>query len=499
MQTRAALHVGLYLDSNDAESTDLQDLARWFHPRIARVSVLPAVARARSTGMRLVDAYEGQRRRSVGSAPAGERSNEPVASEAGLAIDLLVVWGKLDCDPIPMPPLGVLEVTLSDAYDAPNDAAGFWEVYHRDDATWFSIHWRDAAGRRLVFRESIQTRYRFGMNRSRLVARAVHHVQRQIIDLLEANEARATRTSESIEAISAGHPGIRHALGYAVRDLRRRAASLVWRLLGRDKRWSVSYRLEPWNEVDMRRALDIRNPAGHFLADPFPFEHDGTRHVFVEDYDFATKLGAICVYEVDEHGAKAVGTALAEPFHLSFPFLFRHEEQLYMLPETSQARQIRVYRCEAFPLRWTLHKVLRDDVSAVDTMLFERGGRWWMLTNIDTAGGDEFGSELHVFHADSPLATEWVPHPGNPVVTDSRCARNGGLLRDGERIFRVAQRQGFDQYGKSSAIFEIVELGPTSYAERLVRQISPSFRHGALGTHHLASTGGITTFDYVHR
>ena len=61
---------------------------------------------------------------------------------------------------------------------------------------------------------------------------------------------------------------------------------------------------------------------------------------------------------------------LEENFHLSYPFLFHHEKELYMCPETHEAKDIRLYKCVDFPLKWKFAKTLIKNVSAVDTNIF---------------------------------------------------------------------------------------------------------------------------------
>jgi hypothetical protein len=91
--------------------------------------------------------------------------------------------------------------------------------------------------------------------------------------------------------------------------------------------------------------------------------------------------------------------------------------------------------------------LLMSGVNAVDTLIFERNGKWWMLTTLDSADTGDCYSQLYLFHADSPASDRWTSHPKNPIIIDPDCGRNAGLLRDGERVFRVAQGQGFRQYG----------------------------------------------------
>jgi hypothetical protein len=168
-----------------------------------------------------------------------------------------------------------------------------------------------------------------------------------------------------------------------------------------------------------------------------------------------------------------------------------------MCPETSGNRDIRIYKCLEFPLTWKLEKVVMTDLSAVDSMLFEKDGRWWLLTNIDPAQWVDFSLELHIFHADSPLAEVWHPHPGNPLLIDASRTRNGGLIRQGERLFRVAQGLGLDIYGKRATVHEIVQLDESHYVEKRRRVIEPTFKKGIAGTHHLHSNDTYTVFDFL--
>jgi hypothetical protein len=236
---------------------------------------------------------------------------------------------------------------------------------------------------------------------------------------------------------------------------------------------------------------------GRYWADPFVYTRAGRTFCFVEDLDPRTNRGHITALEVVSSRLVELGVALREPFHLSFPFVFEHQGELYMCPETSAAREVRLYRCLEFPLRWQLAQVLMRGVFAADPLLFEKGGRWWMLANIDEAETGDHCSELYLFSADSPLSTRWTPHPQNPLLVDSIGGRNGGLILDGEKCYRIGQCQGFDRYGESLRVYEIKELTPERYAEELVGEIKPDFRKGLRGTHHLSTDGTTTVVDHA--
>ena len=87
-----------------------------------------------------------------------------------------------------------------------------------------------------------------------------------------------------------------------------------------------------------------------FQADPFLFSHGGRTWMFFEDFPHATRKGVIAVCEIDASGHPgAPRVVLEEPFHLSYPFVFEHDGEIYMLPETAAAGCIRLYHADPFP------------------------------------------------------------------------------------------------------------------------------------------------------
>ncbi len=376
---------------------------------------------------------------------------------------------------------------------------GFWEVYHRSDYTGFILQrlTEELDGGDVLVRGSFPTAWYCLQNQAALFEKSNHHLKR-----LLAQVARTGELPEPLPHWPYSHPLLRRpnatqAMRYAA-GLGQVVLRKTWRRLrGRGERWHVAYLRGDWRRASLWRGKEIANPPHRFLADPFVITREGRSYCFVEDLDYRTGRGSIAVHELGDEGATDLGYVLQESFHLSFPFLFEYDGQLFMCPETGANRDIRVYRCVEFPLRWELASVLMNDIDAVDTMLFARDGRWWMLTNIDATGLGEFSAELSVFWSTDPLSQQWTPHPLNPVITDADRARNAGLLIDADRLFRVSQRQGYDIYGKGARISEIVSLSESDYVEEAVVTIEPRFRDGIHGTHHMHSDGHYTVFDFV--
>ena len=70
------------------------------------------------------------------------------------------------------------------------------------------------------------------------------------------------------------------------------------------------------------------------------------------------------------------GIVLREPFHLSYPYVFRWRGQWYMTPETLDAGCIRLYRARRFPADWEHVAELLPGAGA-DPSPFRWAGCWW--------------------------------------------------------------------------------------------------------------------------
>jgi hypothetical protein len=435
--------------------------------------------------------------RSLGSRGGG--LNEPdAAAIKNLDLDLLIAFGTevLLEDPLTVARLGILFVDYAEGCVRPDALAGFWETYFRMDTTAFAVRrGTSAGGRETLIRGRVGTQFYYLLNQAALRDKAIHCLETLVERAATARALPAAVPKLSLEEHRLGAPGVRQGLSYLVRMLWLTAWRTGLRAFRIESRWNVGFVRTGWRDVDHSRAVVIKNPPWRYLADPFVISREGKDFCYVEDYDIATHRGRISVYELGSDGGVFLGVALDETFHLSFPYLFEYGGNLYMCPETSGNNDIRIYRCVDFPLRWQLEKTIMKDILAVDSMLFEKDSKWWMLTNIDPLQSGDF-LELHIFSANSPLDDMWKAHSQNPIYVDASCARNAGLVKDGGRLFRMAQAQGFDFYGKSVSINEIVELDENAFVEQRIRTITPTFRKGIAGTHHLHSNGSVTVFDF---
>jgi hypothetical protein len=299
-------------------------------------------------------------------------------------------------------------------------------------------------------------------------------------------------------------PRLRETLGYVGRmtgELVRRAWLVVSARLGlRPGMFCIN--LAQGDPLKFKPALaKAVKPQGNcYHADPFLWQHGDETWCFFETFDYPTGTGHISVGRLESDVLMDIRKVLDPGYHVSFPFLFEHGGELFMMPESCAMRRIELWRCTGFPDRWELHATALEGTNAADSMVAEIDGQWWLFTNLSDDPFDDMSSELHLFRADSPMLERLEPHPLNPVVFDSRCARNAGrvLMRDGVRL-RPAQDNSHGTYGYGLNLMRIDELTMECYRESLTRSIDPKFKPGIIGCHHIDVLGDQIVFDVRHR
>lgn len=205
----------------------------------------------------------------------------------------------------------------------------------------------------------------------------------------------------------------------------------------------------------------------NFVADPFLYIQDDTFYVFYETKNAVTMQGDIGVSKSTDRGAtwKQLGIALDEDWHLSYPYVFNYNDQIYMMPESSQKGELRLYRAVNFPLQWRLEKVLIKK-PIIDAFLIKHGTKYWIFGSDHSVFGAKKNGELEIYHSDSPLGP-WKLHKKNPIhnVDKSLGARNGGrpFVYNGH-LYRVGQDCG-ETYGKRIRTFRVDVLTEEDYKE----------------------------------
>lgn len=286
---------------------------------------------------------------------------------------------------------------------------------------------------------------------------------------------------------------------WALRRIRRKGTRALEKLSGNEAKWHVAWRKTAAGDdtraaplrIEQFRTLD--DGGASYFADPFLFIHEGATHVFVEEVPTSTGRGVISHFTLDAQGmASRPRIVLDTGSHLSYPQVFAHDGTIFMMPESSAAGGLDLYRASNFPHAW--EKVARLIEGRVhDATLFTHEGRLWIA-----AGSESFQSSswdgLSLFYADQ-LAGPWQPHALNPVLIDAGGARPAGpLWQDALGALMRPAQDCTNGYGGALTLKRVVDLSPERFSEETIGPVS--FASTAIkGPHTLGRAEGLEVVD----
>lgn len=179
------------------------------------------------------------------------------------------------------------------------------------------------------------------------------------------------------------------------------------------------------------------------------------------------------------------GIALKESFHLSYPCVFEHNDELYMLPETLDAGEMCLYRAKDID-QFEMIRSFLPGQWADSTMLYHEGLFWIFTCSNPTDNG-----EMCIFYSDS-IYGEWIGHPSNPVFSNSphKARQAGKFFYYNGSLYRVAQDCS-ERYGFAVNCFKVLELDRHEYLEQPYSVDGPLLIDGndcewaSFGVHHI--------------
>ncbi len=274
-----------------------------------------------------------------------------------------------------------------------------------------------------------------------------------------------------------------------------------WELLFCQAEWNIGVIQKPIHSLlnNTTPAVSwITKPAAAFWADPFACLREETLHILFEEYPYRIKShGVISKMELPTGSLKGKITRMAPPkIHMSYPYLFEHEQVLYCVPETSAACELALYAAEPSLKSWKKKAVLIKGVAAVDATLIRHNQTWWLFCGHKKEDNDVSQNfNLFLWHAPS-LEGPWQPHPGNPVKCDVRSSRPAGtpFIHEGV-LYRPAQDCS-STYGKRVVINKITALSLEAFHEEPVAAVEadPTGPYPD-GLHTLSAAGGYVVVD----
>ena len=125
--------------------------------------------------------------------------------------------------------------------------------------------------------------------------------------------------------------------------------------------WNIAIRKSKQGDVltDLETPFNIlKNNISSWCADPFVFTYKEETYIFAEIYDYKLCRGTIGYAILRDGNIGKWNQVIVEDHHLSYPFIFEYDENVYIIPESSQNNTLDVYKAVDFPDKWEKQKTL---------------------------------------------------------------------------------------------------------------------------------------------
>ena len=267
--------------------------------------------------------------------------------------------------------------------------------------------------------------------------------------------------------------------------------------------WSRLFMMQQWNVALIRMSIHdfLRQPAdapktflklknrSTFNADCFGRKQGNHTAVLFEELDYSKEAkGALVVALVDHEGTeikRIKPSGIADTTHLSYPYLFEEDGDVYLVPESGAQKKVILYKAEQFPARWKEESVLLNGAYYFDASLLKYENKYWLFFTLHDQMFDA-NLHLHLAYSDT-IGGPYTLHLQNPVKVSARSARPAGTMFKDQNGRLIRPAQNFCKtYGGSIVLNEVIKLNEKEYEEREAGELVPFDKYYKDGLHTLS-------------
>lgn len=212
----------------------------------------------------------------------------------------------------------------------------------------------------------------------------------------------------------------------------------------------------------------VKNSFRYWRADPFLFEHNGETYIFAELFDRLKGKGKIGVAKIKNGKCGKFKICLDLPWHLSYPCVYKQNNEIYMVPECARSGKITVYKSKNFPYEWEEAYVLYEGAGVDTTPVQIEGHPFGFFTTLKTKDNKK-NNCLYYIDNESKQA--------KLLIENDLTVRSAGLIFNlGNRLLRPSQDCEIT-YGGGLYFKEMVSLPFKEYSEKKFLRIDASDIH----------------------
>jgi hypothetical protein len=235
----------------------------------------------------------------------------------------------------------------------------------------------------------------------------------------------------------------------------------------------------------------------YYSADPFLLKtKNGNYHLFFEYFPSDESYGKISLMTFNNDFELLDQKILLDTkSHLSYPFIFKENDNIYVFPESGDAGSLSCYLYD--PLKQSLNfqqEIMK--LPLLDSTILKYDNKYWIFGTLK--GIDSTNKKLYIYFSKS-LMGPYTPHPCNPVINSlNACRPAGNLIEVDGAIYRPSQNCE-KIYGESVTISKITILNESDYFEEPYMVIdmkkNSDTNHGMIGLHTINALDDIIIVD----
>lgn len=239
------------------------------------------------------------------------------------------------------------------------------------------------------------------------------------------------------------------------------------------------------------------NFTDRFFADPFILSADDSKiEVLVEELLYKTKKGLISLLTIDRKTYELLEkkTMLDMPYHQSYPFILRQDEEVFVMPEASLSGGLYVYKYNPQAKALEERKCIINE-PLLDSTIIKSGSKYLLFC---TRRGNNSNKDLYIYESSQPFG-HYMLISNRPVISTLSGARPAGYMRRvNGRLIRVAQVCD-NRYGESINVYEIDKCDSAGYHQKFIKNVRPKASEFDYSFHTLNGFGNITVVDGAKR
>ena len=237
----------------------------------------------------------------------------------------------------------------------------------------------------------------------------------------------------------------------------------------------------------------------YWYADPLLFSDNGKTWLFVEAYNRERRKGEIGVFDIVDGEAVNFRQIISIPTHMSYPFVFKYQQEYYMIPETGAAEEIILYKANAFPDKWTRDKVLLSGKVYRDSTVYQGADGKLKVLSYRQTGSRRYNVKYYLTVFDLDMESKTLSLVSE-IVDKKKINRPAGpVISIGDKKYRVGQKCS-RVYGESIYSYEMKNIDKPIMDKRIGELSGNMIRLDREGIvillHTYSQAGGHEVIDY---